>query len=289
MESSHRSRKVVSTSNTAGPSMATCTSCQAGRGPNACGIGITWAVALVVDVVAAAVAQVDAAEVRDVARRVVAVPQHDELLVVRAAGAHPHVAQALAAGLVDLDAEQPRLLGVEAELVPVRAPQQPAHVGPAPGRRGERRRHRRCRVVGQPLVRVAPPVDEVEQVALAQGADPLVQLGHVRPAVHDGPHPVPLAPRDALRVVVVDDGVGVVPLGGREEEIGEHAAILPVRGPPARTVVGRSARRPRGRTLLPCRHAGDASGARGGQRAPPSGPRRAAHRAPRGRRGHRGR
>ena len=218
-------------------------------------------VALVVDVVAAAVAQVDAAEVGDVAGGVVAVPQHDELLVVRAAGAHPHVAQALAPRLVDLDAEQPRLLGVEAELVPVRAPQQPAHVGPAPGRGGERRRHRGCRVVGEPLVRVAAPVDEVEQVALPQRADPLVQLGHVGPAVDDGTHPVPLAPCDALRVVVVDDGVGVVALGRREEEIREHAAILPVRGPAARRVVGRCAV-DRGPTLIRCRHAGDARGAR---------------------------
>jgi hypothetical protein len=29
-------------------------------------------------------------------------------------------------------------------------------------------------------------------------------------------------------VVLVDHGVGVVPLGGLEEEVGEHAAILPV-------------------------------------------------------------
>ena len=40
--SSHRSRKVVSTSNTAGPSTARCTSCHAGRRPNAAGIGMTW-------------------------------------------------------------------------------------------------------------------------------------------------------------------------------------------------------------------------------------------------------
>ena len=54
----------------------------------------------------------------------------------------------------------------------------------------------------------------------------------------DRANPVALAPRDALRVVVVDDGVGVVALGRREEEIGEHAAILPVCGPPHAALSG---------------------------------------------------
>jgi hypothetical protein len=56
-------------------------------------------------VVLAAVAQVDAAEVRDVPLRVAAVAQHDQLLVVGAAGAYPHVEKALAAGGLDLLAQ----------------------------------------------------------------------------------------------------------------------------------------------------------------------------------------
>ena len=49
-------------------------------------------------VVAAAVAQVDAAGERDVALRALRVPQDDELLVVRAAAPDPLVEQHLAAG-----------------------------------------------------------------------------------------------------------------------------------------------------------------------------------------------
>src|SRR5262249_8265286 len=48
-------------------------------------------------VVSAAVAQVDAADVRDVQLRPPRMAQDDELLVVRAAGAYAHVTQALAA------------------------------------------------------------------------------------------------------------------------------------------------------------------------------------------------
>ena len=183
-------------------------------------------VAPVVGVVTTAVAQVDPADVGDVAARVVAVPQDDELLVVRPTRAHPHVTQALPAGLVDLDAEQARLLGVEPEPVPVRAPEQAADVGPAAGGRREGRGDR-VAVVGHQLVGVAPPVDEVEEVALAEGADPVVELGHVRRPVDDGPDVVPHAPRGAVRVVVVDVGVGVLPLLGEQEEVGEHHRILP--------------------------------------------------------------
>ena len=81
--SSHRSRKTVSTSWTAGPLMAAWMSCHGGVSPyssarlsRACGSPP------VVGVVAARVAQVDAADVGDVARRVVAVPDDDQLLVV---------------------------------------------------------------------------------------------------------------------------------------------------------------------------------------------------------------
>ena len=88
--SSHRSRKTVSTSCTAGP---------ADRGLDVVprrGVAVLVGhrverlrVAAVVAVVAARVGQVDAADVGDVAARVVAVPDHDHLLVVRARRAAP--------------------------------------------------------------------------------------------------------------------------------------------------------------------------------------------------------
>ena len=67
-------------------------------------------VAAVLDVVAPAVAQVDAADEGDVVLGPVAVAQHHQLLVVRAEAADPHVEQALAARLVDRLAELAVLL-----------------------------------------------------------------------------------------------------------------------------------------------------------------------------------
>ena len=60
-------------------------------------------------IVPPAVAQVDPADERHVLLRPAGVPQHDELLVVRAQHPHPHVQQALAAGRVHLGAEMPVL------------------------------------------------------------------------------------------------------------------------------------------------------------------------------------
>ena len=107
--SSHRSRKTVSTSWTAGPGDR--------RHHVVPGRGVAvlrrhlerLRVAEVLGVVAAGVAQVDAADVGDVALGVVAVADHDQLLVVRAARAHPHVEQRLGAARLELPAEQPVL------------------------------------------------------------------------------------------------------------------------------------------------------------------------------------
>ncbi|WP_240917757.1 hypothetical protein [Phycicoccus sp. HDW14] len=172
--------------------------------------------------VTTAVAEVDPADVGDVARRVVAVADDDELLVVRPTRRHPHVAQALAARLVDEPRQLPGLLGVEAEPTPVRAPQQAAdHDAPA-GRRREDGAHRLRRVVGQPLVGVAPPVGEEHEVAGAGGLERRVQLGEVRGAVHERAHGVARTPRDTRGVPGVDAGVRVRALLGEEEEVGEH-------------------------------------------------------------------
>src|SRR5580765_4928328 len=178
-------------------------------------------VTLVGQVVTPAVAQVDPADVGDIAAGVRGIPDDDELLVVRAEGPDPHVPQALPAGLLQVLAQVAGLLGVVAEVPPVRAPQQPADVGAPLGSRHEGRRHRARRVVGQLFVRVATPVREVQPVAGPQRADPLVQLGEVRPTVDDRAHRAPRAPRLLTRVPVVDPGVRVVPLGRGEEPVGE--------------------------------------------------------------------
>ena len=80
-----------------GPLIAAWMSCHGGVSPYSFASCLRLRVAVVVGVVAARVAQVDAADVRDVAGRVVAVPDHHQLLVVRAAQPHPHVEQRLGA------------------------------------------------------------------------------------------------------------------------------------------------------------------------------------------------
>ena len=82
-------------------------------------------------VVAAGVAQVDAADVGDVALGIVAVADHHQLLVVRATHPDAHVEQGLGTTLLELSAEQAVLGGVEAQLLRVGAPDQTAYVDTA--------------------------------------------------------------------------------------------------------------------------------------------------------------
>ena len=118
-------------------------------------------------VVAAPVAQVGAPEEGDVQLGPRPVAQDDELLVVRSAGPHPHVEQALTAGVVDLVAQPPVFRRGERQTVPVGAPDEPAYVDPAPGRVREHLPDLRVRGTGEALVRVAAPVDEHQQVTIA--------------------------------------------------------------------------------------------------------------------------
>ena len=181
-------------------------------------------VAVVVVVVAPSVTEVDPADVRDVPVGVVAVADDDELLVVRAAVAHSHVPQALAAGLVDLLTHLAVSVCAVAEPVPVGAPQQPADVDAALHRGDERGAERRARVVGEQLVGLALPVGEVDAVAGAQAADPLVELGEVGTPVDDGPDGVAAAPGRAVASHVVDPGVRVLPLLVGQEPL-THALV----------------------------------------------------------------
>ena len=120
---------------------------------------------MVVGVVAPVVGEVDAADEGDVARRVVAVADDDELLVVRAAGADPHVEQHLGAAALEPLAEVAVLGGEEAGLVEVRAPHQATHVDAALVGGPEDLDHLGAGLVGELLVRVALPVGEEHQVA----------------------------------------------------------------------------------------------------------------------------
>lgn len=125
-------------------------------------------VAPVRGVVTPAVAQVDPAGEGDVAFRRPRVPQHHQLLVVRAAPADPLVEQHLAAGGGDRLTQVAVLRLAVGQQVEVGAPDQALdHHAPLRGPREELRHGRPVRA--QPLVRVAPPVGEEEVVAGLQG------------------------------------------------------------------------------------------------------------------------
>lgn len=189
-------------------------------------------VALMAGVVAPAVAEVDAADERDVLLGAAGVAQHDELLVVRAAGAHPHVEQALAARLLDLLAEVAVLAFAELQAVQVGAPHQSLD-GDAPCRGGREHVPDLGALAGEPFVRVAAPVGEQQQVARAQPPYRGQELGEVRGAVHQRPYEVAVGPRPAAGAAVVDPGRGVAAfVGGQQPVARVHGAVLRVGNSP---------------------------------------------------------
>ena len=188
-------------------------------------------VAVVRVVIPAAVAQVDPAHVRHIPLGAASMAQHDQLLVMRSAVAHPHIQQAFAARGNDSLAEIAVFLQAVPEPVQVRAPEQAADDHAAAGRVGQHPRHLRARAV-EPLIRVAPPVGEQQQVAWSHGADAAKQFGEVRGTVQQRAHPVPGGPCSAVVVA------GVQPRGG-------IAALISGEEPPVKADVPRSGAPPR--------------------------------------------
>ena len=178
-------------------------------------------VAPVDDVVAGAEDEVDTADVGDVVVRV-AVPEDDDLLVVAAERPDPLVEQHLAAGGEDGRGEPAVLRDVVAEHLEVRAPQQPAHQGPAPCRAREDLGDRRS-AVAELLVAVAAPAGEQHQVAVAGRRHALGERAVVGAPVHPQVHGVALGPRP-------QPGRRVVALGAREEPVLDprRAALGPI-------------------------------------------------------------
>lgn len=171
-------------------------------------------------VVTSAVAQVDATDVGDVPRRVVAVLDDEELLVVRAEEPDALVEQDLAAGLVDLPPEQ--LVGLRAEgrrdPLAVGAPDEAADLHPGPCPVGQQVTDRRP-VRRQPLVGVPPPVGEPDAVAGLQGRQLGLDAGEVRRPVHQRSHEVALGPRGAVVTTGVHLGRGVAAFVAGEEPV----------------------------------------------------------------------
>ena len=132
---------------------------------------------------------------------------HDQLLVVRARRADPHVEQALAAGGLE---SRRRGAGSRPALKPKRrgASARPA---PARRRRARRPRPRTCEtsVPGSPASRSsASPRQSVNSTrSPARGRlEPLVQLGEVGRAVDQRAHPVARSTRPRSRGAVVEPG-----------------------------------------------------------------------------------
>lgn len=179
----------------------------------------------VVGVVSATVTQVDAAQERDVAGRVVAVPDHDELLVVGAVAPYPHVEHHVGAALLEHLPETLVVLAGVPDRPRVRAPHQRAHVDAALRGAAEHLRQGAAGVVGELLVGVGLPVGEPDEVAGAGRLDALEQLGEVRRPVHQRPGPVPARP-GATGMGVVDPGAGVAARGDVEEPLAGPSGLL---------------------------------------------------------------
>ena len=185
-------------------------------------------VAEVACVVAPGVAQVDAADVGDVALRIVAVPDDHQLLVVRTTRPHAHVEQRLGPTRLELPAEQAVLGGVEAQLLRVRAPDQPAYVDTALVGLGQHLDDLAAGLAGEQLVGVPLPVGEEDEVAGLGGLETFVELGEVRRPVDQRPDEVALGPGLVVGVPVVQRGLGVGPLGGGQQPVGvTHPANMP--------------------------------------------------------------
>ena len=138
-------------------------SCQGGRGPYTCGHRLRLGVTAVAGVIATAVTQVDPADECAVELRPAGMTQHDELLVVRTAGPHPHVEQAAPPGGVDLLAEVAILPLGELEAIQVRSPDEAPDDHAPLGRLAQQRPDLGALAV-EALIGIAAPVREEQQV-----------------------------------------------------------------------------------------------------------------------------
>ena len=172
-------------------------------------------VASVVRVVPTAVREVDAAHEGDRLPLRVGRAEHDQLLVVGAAGAHPLVEQYLAPGGVHAVADLLVLLLVHPDLIEVGAPDQATHEHATLRGRAEQVREADRRVaVDEDLIRVALPIGEGKQVTGLEGLHGADQPREVFGPVHQRIHPVAGGPGAQI-------GAGVAPLFRTEEPVVE--------------------------------------------------------------------
>jgi len=135
-------------------------------------------------VVAAAVAEVDAAHKGDILLVASGMVQHHQLLVLAAGAPDPLIEQDLAAGVVHHLAEMAVLLLIEVRRGRVRAPQQPPDLHATAGQVSEDLAQLGPWPV-QALVGVTAPVGEVDQIAGTQLAQLLEEPWVVGPTVDE--------------------------------------------------------------------------------------------------------
>ena len=87
----------------------------------------------------------------------------------------------------------------------MRPPDQAPHVHAASRRVAQHPRHRAAPLAGEPLVGVATPVDEQQQVTAGGPVDRALQLGEVGRSVDERADQVPRRPRLPVGVPVIED------------------------------------------------------------------------------------
>jgi len=168
-------------------------------------------VAVMSFVVAAAPAEVDAPDERDVLVFSTGMPKDDELLMVTASSPNPLVEQDRTPGLAHHLHQVEVLLLAELLLVGVRAPHESAHVDAGATQTGEDRPDLRARAV-QELLGVTSPIGEQDDVTLIELAERSVEATEVTRPVDAGDDLVPLGPCAPVRMAAVDPGRGIAPL-----------------------------------------------------------------------------
>jgi hypothetical protein len=151
-------------------------------------------VATVIGAVAAAVVEVDAAEEGPIVAGTVAITDDHHLLVMAAEREHPLVQHDLATRPVDGEGEPPVRARLRIHQAGVGVPEQPVHPRAATCCRAECLDDRGS-VVGEELVGIAPPPDELHRVAVARRGQRFRQRVEVHTPVHQRANGVALGPR----------------------------------------------------------------------------------------------
>ena len=176
-------------------------------------------------IVTSAVAEVDAADERDILDPSVSVADDDELLVVRSRPSYTLVQQHFAPGLVDNVAQVSILPGIEPKGVRMRPPEQAFDDHPAASSRCEHLPDLRVGVIPQMLVGVSAPVGEIEGVARTKLLDDLQQTREIDSPVDQALDPVTFCPCLAVRATAIDLGDVIAALAGRQEPVFELVVL----------------------------------------------------------------